>query len=165
MYNKVKFEKATQGLKDKMDAFLKKINEDVISCEEAFEQLKDIIDELDSLEVYKAMLLDDLKEKHEEYLEMKSALNKFKAHKFIKNMGDVSEEINRLLKPNDVEEKAKVTMTRNTVKKNITKRYSELQDELRYLQDKNAKGTLTSDEVTRYYLIPEILKEFDEVSI
>lgn len=165
MYNKVKFEKATQGLKDKMDAFLKKINEDVLSCEEAFDQLKDIIDELDSLEVYKAVLLDDLKEKHEEYLTMKNALNKFKAHKFLKNMGDVSEDINRLLKPNEVEEKAKATVTRNTVKKNLNRRYEELQDELRYLQDRNAKGELTSEQLTRYYLIPEVLKEFDEISL
>ena len=52
---------------------------------------------------------------------------------------------------------------RNTVKRNVDARYGELKAELKELQSKNAKGELTSDEVTRYYLIPELLKEFDNV--
>ena len=166
MFNKkINLESTTGALKQRIDELLAKINEDVANCETAYLELMGIIDELDSLEVYKSMMTEALQEKYKEYLIIKESLSKRKANKFIKDFDDVSKDIDRLLKPNEVETKVKTEIKRNTTKKNLNKRYEELKVELAELQEKNAKGQLTSEEVTRYYLIPEILKEFDNVNI
>jgi hypothetical protein len=166
MFNKkINLESTTGALKKRIDELLAKINEDVANCETAYLELMGIIDELDSLEVYKSMMTEALQEKYKEYLIIKESLSKRKANKFIKDFDDVSKDIDRLLKPNEVEAKVKTEIKRNTTKKNLNKRSEELKVELAELQEKNAKGQLTSEEVTRYYLIPEILKEFNNVSI
>ena len=165
IFNKPNFERATESLKEKIEKIKEMLVKDVKECENAYQELVGIIDEIDSLEVYKAVMLEDLKEKHEEYLKAKDNLSKRKADKFFGQLGELSEDINRLLQPNEVEKKVKTEIKRNTTKKNLNRRTEELKIELAELQDKNAKGILTSEELTRYYMIPEILKEFDNVSI
>ena len=161
-----------KNLKDMFTDFMNEMKE----MEEYFENLRknfsdseqkliDIIDRLDFLESMRLQLLDNLKKESEEYKELKAELSKKKLDlKFIKST-DLSADLNRLLNTEEMENKVKITVKRNTVKKNVDARYEELKKELQELQDKNAKGELTEAEVARYYLIPELLKEFDNVRI
>jgi chromosome segregation ATPase len=161
-----------KNLKDMFTDFMNEMKE----MEEYFENLRknfsdseqkliDIIDRLDFLESMRLQLLDNLKKESEEYKELKAELSKKKLDlKFIKST-DLSADLNRLLNTEEMENKVKITVKRNTVKKNVDARYEELNKELKELQDKNAKGELTEAEVARYYLIPELLKEFDNVRI
>ena len=165
IFSRPNFEGVTESLKERIEKIKEMLVKDVEECENIYQELVEIINEIDSLEVYKAVMLEDLKEKHEEYLKVKDNLSKRKANKFFGQLGELSEDVNRLLQPNEVEKKVKTEIKRNTTKKNLNRRTEELKIELAELQDKNAKGTLTSEELTRYYMIPEILKEFDNVSI
>ena len=119
MFNKkINLESTTGALKQRIDELLAKINEDVANCEMAYLELMGIIDELDSLEVYKSMMTEALQEKYKNYLIIKESLSKRKANKFIKDFDDVSKDIDRLLKPNEVEVKVKTEIKRNTTKIN-----------------------------------------------
>ena len=161
-----------KNLKDMFTDFMNEMKE----MEEYFENLRkdftdseqkliDIIDRLDFLESMRLQLVDNLENESKTYKELKDELAKKKLDlKFIKST-DLSADLNRLLNTEEVENKAKITVKRNTVKKNVDARYEELKAELKDLQEKNAKGELTESEVTRYYLIPELLKEFDRVRI
>ena len=161
-----------KNLKDMFTDFMNEMKE----MEEYFENLRkdfaeseqeliDIIDRLDFLESMRLQLLDNLKKESEEYKKLKDELSRKKLDlKFIKST-DLSADLNRLLNTEEIENKVKITVKRNTVKKNVDARYEELKKELKELQDKNAKGELSKSDVTRYYLIPELLKEFDKVRI
>lgn len=161
-----------KNLKDMFTDFMNEMKE----MEEYFENLRknfakseqeliDIIDRLDFLESMRLQLLDNLKKESEEYKELKAELSRKKLDlKFIKST-DLSADLNRLLNTEEIENKVKITVKRNTVKKNVDARYEELKKELKELQDKNAKGELSEADITRYYLIPELLKEFDKVRI
>ena len=161
-----------KNLKDMFTDFMNEMKE----MEEYFENLRkdfaeseqeliDIIDRLDFLESMRLQLLDNLKKESEEYKKLKDELSRKKLDlKFIKST-DLSADLNRLLNTEEIENKVKITVKRNTVKKNVDARYEELKKELKELQDKNAKGELSESDVTRYYLIPELLKEFDKVRI
>ena len=161
-----------KNIKDMFTDFINEMKE----MEEYFENLRknfakseqeliDIIDRLDFLESMRLQLLDNLKKESEEYKKLKDELSRKKLDlKFIKST-DLSADLNRLLNTEEIENKVKITVKRNTVKKNVDARYEELKKELKELQDKNAKGELSESDVTRYYLIPELLKEFDKVRI
>ena len=161
-----------KNLKDMFTDFMNEMKE----MEEYFENLRkdfaeseqeliDIIDRLDFLESMRLQLLDNLKKESEEYKKLKDELSRKKLDlKFIKST-DLSADLNRLLNTEEIENKVKITVKRNTVKKNVDARYEELKKELKELQDKNAKGELSESDVTRYYLIPELLKEFDKVRL
>lgn len=128
-------------------------------------EVQESIETLDSLESVRIQLIEELEGQVEQYTSLKNEICKKKLDKRVLNYVDLSEDFDRLLNTEEVENKVKVTIKRNTVKRNVDARYKELQKELKELQDKNAKGELTEADITRYYLIPELLKEFDKVRI
>ena len=130
--------------------------------EKSEENIIDFVAQLDALESMKIQMVEDLEKEVKKYEDLK---NEIKRKKLGSDFTDLSDGLKRHLKDNEIEEKAKFTVKRNTVKKNVDKRYDELKAELKELQNKNAKGELTETEVTRYYLIPELLKELNNVRI
>lgn len=165
VFNKINLEGTTEALKKRIDELLQMINEEVANCEIVHQELVDIIDELDSLEVYKAMMLDSLEIKYDEFIRLKEGLSKRKANKFFDHIGDLTEDINRLLKPNEVEEKAKAEIKRNTTKKNLNNRVNELKEELDKLNKKKAKSGLQGEELDRYHFLLELLEELNNLRI
>ena len=155
------FDRLMKSIEEKQEYF----NQLRSNFSESEQTLIKMIEDLDMMESLRIQLLEELKTETDKYKELKEELSRKKLDlRFIKQE-DLSADLNRLLDSKEIEEKVKATVKRNTVKRNVDARYKELQKELKELQDKNAKGELTQAEVTRYYLIPELLKEFDRVRI
>ena len=158
----INIEKAIKDLAKTMEENKQKFIELEKSFEKSEENIIGFIAQLDALESMKIQMVEDLEKEVKEYEDLK---NEIKRKKLGSDFTDLSDGLKRHLKDNEIEEKAKFTVKRNTVKKNVDKRYDELKAELKELQKKNAKGELTEAEVTRYYLIPELLKELNDVRI
>ena len=158
----INIEKAMKNLAKTMEENKQKF----IELEKLFEKSEgniiDFVAQLDALESMKIQMVEDLEKEVKKYEDLK---NEIKRKKLGSDFTDLSDGLKRHLKDNEIEEKAKFTVKRNTVKKNVDKRYDELKAELKELQNKNAKRELTETEVTRYYLIPELLKELNNVRI
>jgi hypothetical protein len=158
----INIEKAMKNLAKTMEENKQKFIELEKLFEKSEENIIDFIAQLDALESMKIQMVEDLEKEAKKYEDLK---NEIKRKKLGSDFTDLSDGLKRHLKDNEIEEKAKFTVKRNTVKKNVDKRYDELKAELKELQNKNAKGELTETEVTRYYLIPELLKELNNVRI
>ena len=153
------FERLMGTIKEKEEYF-NKLRNDFTESEQT---LIKMIEDLDMMESLKIQLLEELENENNKYKDLKEELSRKKLDlRFIKHE-DLTNDLNRHLNTKELEDKVNSTVKRNTVKRNVDARYGELKAELKELQSKNAKGELTSDEVTRYYLIPELLKEFDNV--
>ena len=158
----INIEKAMKNLAKTMEENKQKFIELEKLFEKSEENIIDFVAQLDALESMKIQMVEDLEKEVKKYEDLK---NEIKRKKLGSDFTDLSDGLKRHLKNNEIEEKAKFTVKRNTVKKNVDKRYDELKAELKELQNKNAKGELTETEVTRYYLIPELLKELNNVRI
>ena len=163
----INIEKAMKNLAKTMEENKQKFIELEKLFEKSEENIIDFVAQLDALESMKIQMVEDLEKEVKKYEDLK---NEIKRKKLGSDFTDLSDGLKRHLKDNEIEEKAKFTVKRNTVKrntvkKNVDKRYDELKAELKELQNKNAKGELTETEVTRYYLIPELLKELNNVRI
>ena len=158
----INIEKAMKNLAKTMEENKQKFIELEKLFEKSEENIIDFVAQLDALESMKIQMVEDLEKEVKKYEDLK---NDIKRKKLGSVLTDLSDGLKRHLKDNEIEEKAKFTVKRNTVKKNVDKRYDELKAELKELQNKNAKGELTETEVTRYYLIPELLKELNNVRI
>ena len=156
----INIEKAMKNLAKTMEENKQKFIELEKLFEKSEENIIDFVAQLDALESMKIQMVEDLEKEVKKYEDLK---NEIKRKKLGLDFTDLSDGLKRHLKDNEIEEKAKFTVKRNTVKKNVDKRYDELKAELKELQNKNAKGELTETEVTRYYLIPELLKELNNV--
>ena len=158
----INIEKAMKNLAKTMEENKQKFIELEKLFEKSEENIIDFVAQLDALESMKIQMVEDLEKEVKKYEDLK---NEIKRKKLGSDFTDLSDGLKRHLKDNEIEEKAKFTVKRNTVKKNVDKRYDELRAELKELQNKKAKGELTETEVTRYYLIPELLKELNNVRI